>query len=283
VPTPAACISGGGFCWGFLVTQPANVAQSNTQFSLNPQPQSQSGTDPCPNRSQPPTPTRTNPQPTQTTPPYTKPPPERRQDGGLFVRGQAVPPRQAAGQGAHLPGARDAKGMGCGGAFGGAGRTLGECEPPKGVGRPFWSAWPGRAQPGMAAKEATSKEHPNHQIRTPNPKPNLKTYPPKQTPNQTNPPNKPSNKPPSKQASEQANQPPRQTHPQVWADVYTLPVPGCDGKTAAEIFEEAGCTTPAAPSCAACLGGPRDTFARMNEPEVGFGLGFKGLEGWCWC
>jgi 3-isopropylmalate/(R)-2-methylmalate dehydratase large subunit len=55
---------------------------------------------------------------------------------------------------------------------------------------------------------------------------------------------------------------------QVWADVYTVPVPGCDGKTAAEIFEEAGCVTPAAPSCAACLGGPRDTFARMNEPEV---------------
>jgi 3-isopropylmalate/(R)-2-methylmalate dehydratase large subunit len=55
---------------------------------------------------------------------------------------------------------------------------------------------------------------------------------------------------------------------QVWADVYTLPVPGCDGKTAAQIFEAAGCVTPAAPSCAACLGGPRDTFARMNEPEV---------------
>ena len=55
---------------------------------------------------------------------------------------------------------------------------------------------------------------------------------------------------------------------QVWADVYTMPVPGCDGKTAAEIFEESGCITPAAPSCAACLGGPRDTFARMNEPEV---------------
>lgn len=54
----------------------------------------------------------------------------------------------------------------------------------------------------------------------------------------------------------------------VWADVYALPVPGCDGKTAAEIFEAAGCVTPAAPSCAACLGGPRDTFARMNEPEV---------------
>ncbi|EFN58361.1 hypothetical protein CHLNCDRAFT_30204 [Chlorella variabilis] len=54
----------------------------------------------------------------------------------------------------------------------------------------------------------------------------------------------------------------------VWGDVYTLPVPGCDGKTAAQIFEAAGCVTPAAPSCAACLGGPRDTFARMNEPEV---------------
>ncbi len=60
---------------------------------------------------------------------------------------------------------------------------------------------------------------------------------------------------------------------QVWADVYTLPVPGCDGKTAAEIFEAAGCVTPAAPSCAACLGGPRDTFARMNEPEVGEDVG----------
>lgn len=54
----------------------------------------------------------------------------------------------------------------------------------------------------------------------------------------------------------------------VWADVYTLPVPGCDGKTAAQVFEDAGCITPAAPSCAACLGGPRDTFARMNEPQV---------------
>ena len=51
--------------------------------------------------------------------------------------------------------------------------------------------------------------------------------------------------------------------------MYTVPVPGCDGKTAAEIFEASGCVTPAAPSCAACLGGPRDTFARMNEPEVG--------------
>ena len=60
---------------------------------------------------------------------------------------------------------------------------------------------------------------------------------------------------------------------QVWGDVYTLPVPGCDGKTAAQIFEAAGCVTPAAPSCAACLGGPRDTFARMNEPEVRGGTG----------
>lgn len=54
----------------------------------------------------------------------------------------------------------------------------------------------------------------------------------------------------------------------VWGDVYGVPVPGCDGKTAAQIFEEAGCVAPGAPSCAACLGGPRDTFARMNEPEV---------------
>lgn len=54
----------------------------------------------------------------------------------------------------------------------------------------------------------------------------------------------------------------------VWADVYGLPVPGCDGKTAAEIFEAAGCTPPAPPSCAACLGGPKDTFARMNDAVV---------------
>lgn len=26
----------------------------------------------------------------------------------------------------------------------------------------------------------------------------------------------------------------------VWADLYGLPVPGCDGKTAAQIFEAAG-------------------------------------------
>lgn len=54
----------------------------------------------------------------------------------------------------------------------------------------------------------------------------------------------------------------------VWMDLYSLPVPGTDGKTCAEIFEQAGCDTPASPSCAACLGGPRDTYARMNDPQV---------------
>ncbi|KAJ6721680.1 HOMOACONITASE MITOCHONDRIAL-RELATED [Salix viminalis] len=54
----------------------------------------------------------------------------------------------------------------------------------------------------------------------------------------------------------------------VWIDVYTLPVPGSGGKTCAQIFEEAGCDTPASPSCGACLGGPKDTHARMNEPMV---------------
>lgn len=54
----------------------------------------------------------------------------------------------------------------------------------------------------------------------------------------------------------------------VWADVYTLPVPGADGKTSAQIFAAAGCETPQSPSCAACLGGPQDTYARMNEPQV---------------
>lgn len=54
----------------------------------------------------------------------------------------------------------------------------------------------------------------------------------------------------------------------VWMDVYGMPVPGCDGKTASQIFQAAGCDTPASPSCAACLGGPKDTYARMNKPEV---------------
>ena len=51
-------------------------------------------------------------------------------------------------------------------------------------------------------------------------------------------------------------------------DVYALPVPGSGGKTCSQIFEEAGCDTPASPSCGACLGGPKDTYARMNEPKV---------------
>ncbi|KAI4345901.1 hypothetical protein L6164_012987 [Bauhinia variegata] len=54
----------------------------------------------------------------------------------------------------------------------------------------------------------------------------------------------------------------------VWMDIYSLPVPGSGGKTCSQIFEEAGCDTPASPSCGACLGGPRDTYARLNEPQV---------------
>ncbi|KAF8401991.1 hypothetical protein HHK36_012942 [Tetracentron sinense] len=54
----------------------------------------------------------------------------------------------------------------------------------------------------------------------------------------------------------------------VWMDVYGLPVPGSGGKTCSQIFEEAGCDTPTSPSCGACLGGPRDTYARMNEPQA---------------
>ena len=41
-----------------------------------------------------------------------------------------------------------------------------------------------------------------------------------------------------------------------------------DGKTLSEIFLGAGCIEPAAPSCAACLGGPKDTFGRLNKPEI---------------
>ena len=40
------------------------------------------------------------------------------------------------------------------------------------------------------------------------------------------------------------------------------------GKTLVEIFAEAGCIEPAPPSCAACLGGPVDTFGRCNNGEV---------------
>ncbi|OGV64018.1 MAG: 3-isopropylmalate dehydratase [Lentisphaerae bacterium RIFOXYB12_FULL_65_16] len=35
-----------------------------------------------------------------------------------------------------------------------------------------------------------------------------------------------------------------------------------------DIFRQAGCIEPALPSCAACLGGPEDTFGRCNGPEV---------------
>mmetsp|Transcript_18358 Transcript_18358/g.38348 ORF Transcript_18358/g.38348 Transcript_18358/m.38348 type:complete len:522 (-) Transcript_18358:1358-2923(-) len=51
----------------------------------------------------------------------------------------------------------------------------------------------------------------------------------------------------------------------VYQDVQTLTY---DGVRLAEIFRSAGCIDPAAPSCAACLGGPKDTFARLNVPEV---------------
>ncbi|KAL5990233.1 3-isopropylmalate dehydratase large subunit, chloroplastic [Asimina triloba] len=54
----------------------------------------------------------------------------------------------------------------------------------------------------------------------------------------------------------------------VWMDLYALPVPGSGGKTCSQIFEDVGCDTPASPSCGACLGGPRDTYARMNEPQA---------------
>ena len=41
-----------------------------------------------------------------------------------------------------------------------------------------------------------------------------------------------------------------------------------NGKTLREIFENAGCEPIAPPSCAACLGGPVDTFGRCNTTEV---------------
>ncbi len=51
----------------------------------------------------------------------------------------------------------------------------------------------------------------------------------------------------------------------VYNDLFTEKL---DGLTLSEIFLQAGCIEPAAPSCAACLGGPQDTFGRLNEPEV---------------
>jgi 3-isopropylmalate/(R)-2-methylmalate dehydratase large subunit len=41
-----------------------------------------------------------------------------------------------------------------------------------------------------------------------------------------------------------------------------------DGKTLREIFNEAGCMAIPKPSCAACLGGPVDTYGRCNGTEV---------------
>ncbi|KAK1390701.1 hypothetical protein POM88_018879 [Heracleum sosnowskyi] len=54
----------------------------------------------------------------------------------------------------------------------------------------------------------------------------------------------------------------------VWMDVYSLLVPGSGGKTCSQIFEEEGCDTPASRNCGACLGGPKDTYACMNEAQA---------------
>jgi 3-isopropylmalate/(R)-2-methylmalate dehydratase large subunit len=51
----------------------------------------------------------------------------------------------------------------------------------------------------------------------------------------------------------------------VYEDVQNLRI---NGETLAEIFYNSGCIDPASPSCAACLGGPSDTFGRINEPLV---------------
>jgi 3-isopropylmalate/(R)-2-methylmalate dehydratase large subunit len=41
-----------------------------------------------------------------------------------------------------------------------------------------------------------------------------------------------------------------------------------DGRPLLDIFRDAGCQVSLDASCAACLGGPRDTFGRINGPEV---------------
>jgi 3-isopropylmalate/(R)-2-methylmalate dehydratase large subunit len=41
-----------------------------------------------------------------------------------------------------------------------------------------------------------------------------------------------------------------------------------DGRPLLDIFKDAGCQISLDASCAACLGGPRDTFGRINGPEV---------------
>lgn len=49
----------------------------------------------------------------------------------------------------------------------------------------------------------------------------------------------------------------------VYEDIHSLKI---NGETLDTIFRKAGCFKIADPSCAACLGGPSDTFARLNEP-----------------
>jgi 3-isopropylmalate/(R)-2-methylmalate dehydratase large subunit len=41
-----------------------------------------------------------------------------------------------------------------------------------------------------------------------------------------------------------------------------------DGRSLLDIFRDAGCQVSVDASCAACLGGPKDTFGRINGPEV---------------
>ncbi len=41
-----------------------------------------------------------------------------------------------------------------------------------------------------------------------------------------------------------------------------------DGRSLLDIFKDAGCQVSIEASCAACLGGPKDTFGRINGPEV---------------
>jgi 3-isopropylmalate/(R)-2-methylmalate dehydratase large subunit len=47
-----------------------------------------------------------------------------------------------------------------------------------------------------------------------------------------------------------------------------LRVETIDGRPLLDIFKDAGCQISIDASCAACLGGPRDTFGRINGPEV---------------
>lgn len=51
----------------------------------------------------------------------------------------------------------------------------------------------------------------------------------------------------------------------VYEDIETLKI---GGQTLKSIFYESGCFELGNPGCAACLGGPSDTFARLNDPLV---------------